>query len=70
MIGQWALILYQFVENKLDPNISFQLGPFNATKNYCKQVDILLLLGVDSENNMNFERNDKVVRAYLADTAT
>lgn len=65
-----ALILYPLVENKLVPDISFQLGPFNSTKNYWKQVDILLLQGVDSESNMNFERNDKVDRAYLAETAT
>ena len=65
-----ALILYPFVKNKLVPDISFQLGPFNSTKNYWKQVDILLLLGEDLESDLDVERNDNVVRGYLAETST
>jgi exopolysaccharide biosynthesis predicted pyruvyltransferase EpsI len=65
-----ALILYPFVENKLVPDISFQLGPFNSTKNYWKQVDILLLLREDVDPSFNGERHDDVIRGYLAETAT
>lgn len=64
-----ALMLYPFVENKLVPDISFQLGPFKSTKNYWKQVDILLILREDFDLAFTGERND-VIRRYLAETPT
>lgn len=66
-----ALELYSFVENRLVPDIAFQLGPFTATKNYWKQVDILLVLEQDDPvsvfNTMELT-DDSTIRNYLLET--
>jgi hypothetical protein len=64
-----ALELYSYVENKLVPDIAFQLGPFNATKNYWKQVDILLLLQQDDDSETpSLEVDDRDIRKILVGT--
>jgi hypothetical protein len=64
-----AIELYSYVQNKLVPDIAFQLGPFNSTKNYWKQVDILLLLQQDDDSGTPpLEVDDRDIQKYLVET--
>jgi exopolysaccharide biosynthesis predicted pyruvyltransferase EpsI len=62
-----GVTLYPYADNRLVPDIAFQLGPYEA---YPPQKDLVILLRKDKESIMQAYRNETVIQQALESLTT